>query len=95
MLARQVPLLGIGGAGKSTMAAMLERGGMALVGDDLIALAVGDAEGAPGGKIGLHRSLPVSHTHQSLPLKQKAATPLVAVALSTNALAMSLLLLCL
>jgi hypothetical protein len=52
-----VLLLGNGGAGKSTMAAMLERRDMALVGDDMIALAVGEAEGAPGGKIGLHRSL--------------------------------------
>ncbi|MFT4795333.1 MAG: hypothetical protein ACI807_003277 [Paracoccaceae bacterium] len=52
-----VLLLGDGGAGKSTLAAMLARRGMALVGDDMIALAVGAAEGAPGGKVGLHRSM--------------------------------------
>ena len=52
-----VLLLGDGGAGKSTLATMLARRGMALVGDDMIALAVGEAEGAPGGKIGLHRSM--------------------------------------
>jgi hypothetical protein len=52
-----VLLLGDGGAGKSTLAAMLSRRGMALVGDDMIALAVGAAEGAPDSKVGLHRSL--------------------------------------
>lgn len=52
-----VLLLGDGGAGKSTMAAMLARRGMHLVGDDMISLAVGEAEGAPGGGVGLHRSM--------------------------------------
>jgi hypothetical protein len=52
-----VLLLGDGGAGKSTMAAMLARRGLHLVGDDMIALAVGEEEGAPSGAVGLHRSM--------------------------------------
>ena len=52
-----VLLLGESGAGKSTLATMLAPRGLQLVGDDMIAMAVGAADGAAEGSAAVDRSL--------------------------------------